>query len=84
MRSTRLGQVEIKVMTKEGYDPAFAASVTAASATIGPIVPPSIPLVIVGAITNTPISQLLVAGLLPGLLMTAALCLLLPKDWLVN
>jgi tripartite ATP-independent transporter DctM subunit len=71
-----LGQVEIKVMTKEGYDPAFAAAVTAASATIGPIVPPSIPLVIVGAITNTPISQLLIAGLLPGLLMTAALCLI--------
>ncbi len=77
-----LGQVEIKVMTKEGYDPAFAASVTAASATIGPIVPPSIPLVIVGAITNTPISQLLVAGLLPGLLMTAALCLMVV--WLAH
>lgn len=71
-----LGQVEIEVMKKEGYDPGFAAAVTAASATVGPIVPPSIPLVIVGAITNTSISQLLVAGLLPGLLMTAAMCLL--------
>lgn len=71
-----LGQVEIEVMTKEGYDPAFAAAVTAASATVGPVVPPSIPLVIVGAVTNTSISQLLVAGLLPGLLMTAAMCLL--------
>lgn len=71
-----LGQVEIEVMTREGYDPGFAAAVTAASATVGPIVPPSIPLVIVGAITNTSISQLLVAGLLPGLLMTLAMCLL--------
>ncbi len=71
-----LGQVEIEAMTDEGYDPALAAAVTAASATIGPIVPPSIPLVIVGAITNTSISQLLVAGLLPGLVMTAAMCLL--------
>lgn len=71
-----LGQVEIEVMKKEGYDPAFAAAVTASSATIGPIVPPSIPLVILGAITNTSISQLLVAGLLPGLLMTAAMCVL--------
>lgn len=69
-----LGQVEIKVMTDEGYDPGLAAAVTAASATVGPIIPPSIPLVIVGAVTNTSISQLLVAGLLPGLLMTVALC----------
>jgi tripartite ATP-independent transporter DctM subunit len=71
-----LGQVEIEVMTKEGYDPGFAAAVTASSATVGPIVPPSIPLVIVGAVTNTSISQLLVAGLLPGILMTIAMCLL--------
>ncbi|WP_108660983.1 TRAP transporter large permease [Acuticoccus kandeliae] len=71
-----LGQVEIEAMRKQGYDPAFAAAVTASSATIGPIVPPSIPLVIVGAITNTSISQLLVAGLLPGILMTVAMCLL--------
>ncbi len=71
-----LGQVEIEVMKKEGYDPGFAAAVTAASATVGPIVPPSIPLVIVGAVTNTSISQLLIAGLLPGLLMTFAMCLL--------
>ena len=70
-----LGQVEIEVMRKEGYDPAFAAAVTASSATIGPIIPPSIPLVIIGAITNTSISQLLIAGLLPGLLMALALCL---------
>ena len=69
-----LGQVEIEVMRKQGYDPSFAAAVTAASATIGPIVPPSIPLVIAGAVTNTSISQLLVAGLLPGLFMTVALC----------
>lgn len=71
-----LGQVEIEAMKKQGYDPAFAAAVTASSATIGPIVPPSIPLVIVGAVTNTSISQLLVAGLLPGILMTVAMCLL--------
>lgn len=69
-----LGQVEIEAMTNEGYDPSFAAAVTAASATIGPIVPPSIPLVIVGAVTNTSISRLLLAGLLPGLLMTLVLC----------
>lgn len=70
-----LGQVEIEVMKKEGYDPAFAAAITASSATIGPIIPPSIPLVIIGAVTSTSISQLLLAGLLPGLLMAAALAL---------
>lgn len=70
-----LGQVEIKVMTKEGYDPSFAAAVTAASATIGPVVPPSIPLVIIGAVTGTSISQLLIAGIIPGAIMTAAMCL---------
>lgn len=71
-----LGQVEIEVMVEEGYDPALAAAVTASSATIGPIVPPSIPLVIIGAVTNTSISQLLVAGLLPGIVMTIAMCIL--------
>ena len=70
-----LGQVEIKVMTKEGYDPSFSAAVTAASATVGPIIPPSIPLVIVGAVTGTSISQLLIAGILPGILMSVAMCL---------
>lgn len=68
-----LGQVEIRAMVQQGYDRQFAAAITAASATIGPIVPPSIPFVIFGAITGTSISQLLLAGILPGLLMGAAL-----------
>lgn len=68
-----LGQVEINVMKKEGYTPAFSAAVTASSATIGAIIPPSIALVLVGAITGTSISQLLLAGILPGLLMSLAM-----------
>jgi len=68
-----LGQVEIRAMVKQGYDRPFAAAITAASATIGPIIPPSIPLVIFGAITGTSILQLLLAGLIPGLMMGLAL-----------
>lgn len=70
-----LGQVEIRSMVKQGYHPPFAAAITAASATIGPIIPPSISLVIFGTITGTSISQLLLAGILPGLVMTVGLVL---------
>ncbi len=68
-----LGQVEIRSMVKQGYHAPFAAAITAASATIGPIIPPSIALVIYGTVTGTSISQLLLAGLLPGLLMALGL-----------
>lgn len=71
-----LGQVEIRSMVQHGYDRPFAAAVTAASATIGPIVPPSIPLVLYGTITGTSISQMLLAGILPGLVMTFGLVLI--------
>lgn len=64
-----LGQVEIDAMVKRGYGRPFSAAITAASATIGPIIPPSIPLVIYGTITSTSISQLLLAGIIPGVLM---------------
>ncbi|EWY41065.1 ABC transporter permease [Skermanella stibiiresistens SB22] len=68
-----LGQVEIKAMVKQGYDREFSAAVTAASATIGPIIPPSIPLVIYGSIAGVSVSQLLLAGLIPGLLVAVGL-----------
>jgi tripartite ATP-independent transporter DctM subunit len=70
-----LGQVEIRAMTQQGYDRPFSAAVTAASATIGPIIPPSIPLVIYGSMAGVSVSQLLLAGILPGLLMAVALIL---------
>lgn len=68
-----LGQVEIKAMVKQGYDREFSAAVTAASATIGPVIPPSIPLVIYGTIAGVSVSQLLLAGLIPGLVVSAGL-----------
>lgn len=68
-----LGQVEIKAMVNQGYDREFSAAVTAASATIGPVIPPSIPLVIYGTIAGVSVSQLLLAGLIPGLVVSIGL-----------
>lgn len=64
-----LGTVEIKAMTDAGYKRGFSAAITAASSTIGPILPPSIPLVIYGVIAEVSIGELFVAGFLPGILM---------------
>jgi tripartite ATP-independent transporter DctM subunit len=68
-----LGQVEIKAMRQARYDDDFAAAVTAASATIGPIIPPSIPLIIYGVLANVSIAALLIAGLLPGIVLGVCL-----------
>jgi len=68
-----LGQVEIKAMKKAGFDDRFAAAVTAASSTIGPVFPPSVPLVIFGGLTGVSVVQLFLAGIIPGLLMTVAM-----------
>jgi len=64
-----LGRVEIKAMLTEGYDRRFSAAVTAASNTIGPIIPPSIPMVLFGVLTNVSVGKLLLGGLVPGILM---------------
>jgi len=64
-----LGQMEIKAMKDEGYDINFSAAVTAASATIGPIVPPSIPMVLFGVLGNVSVGSLFIGGLIPGVMM---------------
>jgi TRAP-type C4-dicarboxylate transport system permease large subunit len=66
-----LGAIEIKAMKDHGYSTEFAVGVTAASATLGPIIPPSLPFVIYGMMANVSIGALFVAGILPGLFMTA-------------
>jgi tripartite ATP-independent transporter DctM subunit len=68
-----LGRVEIKAMRERGFDAPFSAAVTASSAIIGPIFPPSIPLIVYGSVTSVSIIQLLMAGILPAILCTAAL-----------
>ena len=68
-----LGQLEIKSMRDAKYDDDFAGGLTAASCIIGPLVPPSIPLVIYGVVSNTSIGALFLAGAVPGLLCAAAL-----------
>ena len=68
-----LGKLLIPAMKKEGYSGPFSAAITAASATVGPIFPPSIPMVIFGAITGTSVGALFVAGVIPGILMTLVL-----------
>ncbi len=61
-----LGSVLIPAMKKEGYPGAFSAAVTVASAMVGPIIPPSIAMVIYGALADVSIGRLLLAGILPG------------------
>jgi tripartite ATP-independent transporter DctM subunit len=65
-----LGKVEIKAMEDQGYPTPFAAAVTAASATIGPIIPPSIPVIIFGSIAGVSIGKLLIGGFVPGCIMS--------------
>lgn len=71
-----LGTIEIKAMRDAGYDPDFSVGVTAASSTIGPIIPPSLPMVIYGVVASASIGQLFAAGFIPGLLMAVALMLM--------
>jgi tripartite ATP-independent transporter DctM subunit len=74
-----LGTVEIEAMKKEGYRAETAGAITAASATIGPIIPPSLPMIIYGVSAETSIGALFVAGVIPGLLMAAALMLMVRR-----
>jgi tripartite ATP-independent transporter DctM subunit len=64
-----LGTVEIPAMVDAGYDREFSAVVTAGSATIGPIFPPSIPMVIIGCVAGISIGKLFVGGVIPGIIL---------------
>jgi tripartite ATP-independent transporter DctM subunit len=72
-----LGTVEIRAMTKAGYTPAFSAAVTAASAIIGPVIPPSVIMVIYAVLSGASISKLFLAGIIPGLVLALVLMLLI-------
>jgi tripartite ATP-independent transporter DctM subunit len=68
-----LGSIEIKAMEKSGYDKDFSVAITGASATIGPIIPPSIIMVVIGISSGASIGKLFMGGLIPGVLMGVAL-----------
>ena len=71
-----LGQIEVDAMIKDGFDPEFSAAVTAASATIGPIIPPSIPMVVYGMMTEVSVGALFIGGIVPGLVLALATSIL--------
>ena len=64
-----IGSVMIPAMKKSGYDAPFAAAVTAAASTVGPIIPPSVPMIIVGTLTGLSVGKMFLAGAVPGLLL---------------
>jgi len=68
-----LGTVEIRAMTLKGYKPAFAAAVTAASATVGPVIPPSTIAVLYAFIADVSVGRMFLAGVVPGLLMVVVM-----------
>jgi tripartite ATP-independent transporter DctM subunit len=67
------GAVEVRAMKKAGYRPETAAAISAAAATIGPIIPPSLPMVIYGVSADASIGRLFLAGVIPGVLMGVSL-----------
>jgi tripartite ATP-independent transporter DctM subunit len=77
-----LGRIEIRAMTRAGFTRAYSAAITGASAVVGPIFPPSIPLIIYGSVTSVSIVQLLVAGIVPALLYTGLL--MVTVAWLAH
>ena len=64
-----LGPLEIRMMEAQGYKKDFSAALTVASASIGPIIPPSVPVIMYGVVANTSIGELFAAGLIPGIMM---------------
>jgi len=71
-----LGAIEMKAMKDVGFDDEFSASVTAASSCIGPIIPPSVPMVVFGASAGVSVGKLFIGGFIPGLLMAIALSIM--------
>lgn len=68
-----IGGVMIPGMKKSGYPADFSAAVTAASSTVGPIIPPSVPMIIVGALSGISVGKMFLAGAIPGILMGFAM-----------
>jgi len=72
-----LGKIEIKAMTEKGYDVTFSAAVTGASSIIGPIIPPSILMIVYGSISEESVGRLFLGGAIPGIIMGLSLMVLI-------
>lgn len=72
-----MGAIEIKAMRDAGYDDGFAIGITAASSVIGPLIPPSLPMVFYGVVASESIGRLFMAGVLPGLLTAFTLSIMI-------
>ena len=72
-----LGAIEMEAMSTNGYDKEFSGAVTAASSVIGPIFPPSIPLIIYGSVASVQVERLFMGGVIPGLLMGVLLMVMI-------
>lgn len=70
-----LGSIEIRAMNENGFDNDFACCVTAASSTLGPIIPPSIPLVVYATVSGASVGALFMAGIVPGIIMAGIMML---------
>ena len=88
-----LGQIQHRAMVDAGYKPTISAAIVAGASTIGPVIPPSIPFVLYGAITSVSVSRLFLAGAIPGVVMGLAMMVAiwfmagprgLPKDQRAN
>jgi tripartite ATP-independent transporter DctM subunit len=77
-----LGMMEIKAMKEHGYEEDFSCAVTAASATIGPVFPPSIPMIFYAMLSGASIGNLFLGGMIPGLLIGAVLMVYIA--WVAN
>ncbi|MEA4876978.1 MAG: TRAP transporter large permease [Aminobacterium sp.] len=76
-----IGGILIAEMVKKNYSPAYSAALVATAGSIGPIIPPSIPLVVYGVIVSASIAKLFMGGIVPGLLMGAFLML---SNWIIS
>ncbi|MEM5767213.1 MAG: TRAP transporter large permease [Bacillota bacterium] len=70
-----LGSMLIPAMVEDGYDDDFSVAVTAASSVVGPIIPPSVPMVIAGACVNISVGKMFQGGIIPGIMLGLALCI---------
>jgi len=72
-----LGEIEVKAMTDNGYDKPIAAAVATSASVLGPIIPPSIPMIIYAAMTEQSVGKLFLGGIIPGLMMAVSLMVLI-------